>query len=228
MKLILESPEITSGIVETQLNEATQKPEKQYYIQGVFSTIGEKNRNGRIYPRHLWEREVSRYQGELRGNSINSLMEYEHPAREYVDPICAVAKIVSLTVEGNKVIGKAKLLNNEKANILKNLIDEGINIGVSSRGVGNVGKDGVVEDFKLITYDVVPNPSDYNAYTRGINENVENGIVLDKNYYIDSNTGKIVLCTEQKCSTYDKKLVESAIKTKFTEMLNEFSKKVYI
>ena len=162
MKLITEAPvELNSEI----LNESAESNQKSYYISGVFSTIGQKNRNGRIYPKHLWEKEVREYQKEISLPSTSSLMEWEHPARSFVDPIEAIARIVELRIEGNKVIGRAKLLNNEKANKLKNLIDEGIKIGVSSRGVGEVGRGGIVEEFKLITYDCVPNPSDYAAYT---------------------------------------------------------------
>lgn len=75
MKIILEAPEMILGTVEEKLNEASGKSEKNYYIRGIFSTIGEKNKNGRTYPRHLWEREISKYQSEIRSNSVNSLME---------------------------------------------------------------------------------------------------------------------------------------------------------
>lgn len=229
MKIILEAPEMILGTVEEKLNEASGKSEKNYYIRGIFSTIGEKNKNGRTYPRHLWEREISKYQSEIRSNSVNSLMEYNHPSREYVDPILSVAKIVSLTIEGNKVIGKAKLLNDTNdrvVNKLKTLIDEGISIGVSSRGVGNVNSSGIVEEFKLVTYDIVPNPSDCNAYTQGINENIENGIVLSKDYAIDENTGSIVICNKKKCSTHDKQLFNEAVTAKFAEILSSLSSKL--
>lgn len=157
------------------LNEATGQKEKTYKLKGIFSTIGEKNRNGRVYPRELWEREVKAYQTEIESGSINTLMEFEHPPRTEVDMMQAVAKINKLYIKGNFVMGEAVILNNEKSKQLKCLIDNGVKISVSSRGVGTV-ENGVVTDFKLITYDIVPNPSDFNATMNGICESHENGI----------------------------------------------------
>ena len=157
------------------LNEATGQKEKTYKLKGIFSTIGEKNRNGRVYPRELWEREVKAYQNEIESGSINTLMEFEHPPRTEVDMMQAVAKINKLYIKGNFVMGESVILNNEKSKQLKCLIDNGVKISVSSRGVGTV-ENGVVTDFKLITYDIVPNPSDFNATMNGICESHENGI----------------------------------------------------
>ncbi len=83
-------------IIEEEINESTGLTSKKYKIKGVFSTMGEKNRNGRIYPRTLWETEVQNYQSNFDSGSINTLMEYEHPARSTVDPMEAVAKITNL------------------------------------------------------------------------------------------------------------------------------------
>lgn len=157
------------------LNEATGQKEKTYKLKGIFSTIGEKNRNGRVYPRELWEREVKAYQTEIESGSINTLMEFEHPPRTEVDMMQAVAKINKLYIKGNFVMGESVILNNEKSKQLKCLIDNGVKISVSSRGVGTV-ENGIVTDFKLITYDIVPNPSDFNATMNGICESHENGI----------------------------------------------------
>lgn len=185
-----------SVVKEEEINEATGKSEKKYKIRGVFSTIGEKNRNGRTYPRPLWERNVAEYQNEIKSGSINTLMEYEHPARTEVDPMKAVSKITKLWIEGPYVMGEAVLLDNPQANQLKSLVDNDVKISVSSRGVGSV-RNGIVESFKLITYDVVPNPSDYNATMNGMCEaqRLCEGIVQGKSYEID-NFGNIVEKTE--------------------------------
>lgn len=179
---------------EEGINEATGCSEKKYRIKGIFSTIAEKNRNGRVYPRNLWETEVASYQNEIKTGSINTLMEYEHPARTTVDPMKAVSKIEKLWIEGKYVMGEAVLLDNPQANQLKSLIDNGVKISVSSRGVGSV-KNGIVESFKLITYDVVPNPSDYNATMNGMCESMQlcEGVVLGKNYECDK-YGNIIEC----------------------------------
>ena len=153
-----ESPDVE--VVE-ELSESGES-KKKYKIKGTFSTIAEKNRNGRIYPRHLWEAAVSKYQNVLKSGSINRLCEWEHPPRGTVDPMEAVACIDSLKIEGNKVIGEATILDNPKGNQLKTLIDNGIKISVSSRGSGKVGNGGLVEKFDLITSDIVSQPSQVN------------------------------------------------------------------
>lgn len=164
---------------EESVNEATGSPEKKYKIRGIFSTIGQKNRNGRIYPMAEWQRAVDKYQANFTNGSFNTLMEWEHPARNTVDPMQAVAKINKLYIKGDYVYGEAVLLNNEKANQLKSLIDNGIRISVSSRGTGNI-QGGIVSDYDLITYDLVSEPSDYNATMNGICESyaMKDGVVL--------------------------------------------------
>lgn len=172
MDLFYDNDSIAEIEVLESINEATGKPEKTYKISGIFSTIGKRNRNGRVYPRAIWESQVKEYQDKITSGSINCLMEYEHPPRSSVDPIKAVAKINKLEIKGDHVIGEATLLNNAVANQLKTLIDNGIKISVSSRGVGSV-KNGIVENFKLVTYDIVAEPSDYNATMSGIVEGYE-------------------------------------------------------
>jgi hypothetical protein len=227
MKLIYETSQVSGEIVE-DLNESTGKSTKTYYITGTFSTIGEKNRNGRIYPKHIWESEVSKYQNEITSNSVNTLSEWEHPERTTVDPMNAIAKIVSLTIEGNRVIGKAKLLNNDKANQLKNLIDEGIPIGVSSRGVGSVGKNGVVESFKLITYDCVATPSDYNANTTGLTESIQDGILMTEDFdIVDDKIVKVKICSKSKCLVENRDTVNEAIISKFESLFDKVNETEY-
>lgn len=171
---ILYDYEDANILVENIVNADNQK-EKVYKIKGIFSTIGEKNRNGRIYPKQLWETNVKKYQEVIKSGSINRLCEWQHPERTSVDPMEAVAAINSLEIseDGKYVLGEATLLNNPKANQLKSLIDNGIKLSVSSRGSGSV-KNGVVDTFDLITYDLVDNPSDYNATMDGfISESVK-------------------------------------------------------
>lgn len=192
MKLIMEGASLLTGFYEDELNEASGSTERNYYISGIFSTPEAKNRNGRVYSRSIWEREVQKYQKEINERSANTLGEWQHPPRSTVDPLKAVLRIVELKMDdAGNVVGKAKILNDntEQTNKLKGLIKEGIKIGVSSRGVGKVSSTGVVEDFKLITYDAVDMPSDYNAMLDGMVEGVQflNGIAQDREYRIDEN-----------------------------------------
>lgn len=202
-------------IIDESVNTNKEKV-KKYKISGIFSTIGEKNRNGRIYSRELWEREVKKYQDVIKSGAINRLCEWEHPERGDVDPMEAVAAITKLEVVGNYVMGEAVLLDNPKANQLKSLIDNGIKISVSSRGSGTV-KNGIVENFNLITYDLVSRPSDYNATMEGsaIYESVKDFEIIG---------GKLVESkTDSKKASikdYDNQKIDESIKKSFIEFIN--------
>jgi len=203
----LESPNFS---VEESINETTGLPSKKYKIKGIFSTIGEKNRNGRIYPKHLWEKNVREYQEVIETGSINRLGEWQHPPRSNIDPMKGVIAIDKLYIDqtGKYVMGEATLLDNEQARQLKSLIDNGIKLSVSSRSLGSV-KNGIVEDFKLITYDVVDTPSDYNATMNGLVESYQlnEGILMDKEFDIVDD--KIVEVQSSKKSTKQKEKKKS-------------------
>lgn len=228
MKLIYDIDAKPEFIVEEEINEGTGESKKKYKIKGIFSTIGEKNRNGRIYPRQLWESEISKYQDNFSSGSINTLMEWEHPARTSVDPMEAVAKITNLDIKGKYVMGEAVLLDNEKANQIKSLIDNGVKISVSSRGVGSV-KNGIVENFKLVTYDVVAAPSDYNATMNGLVESYQlnEGIIEDLTFGINTH-GNIVSINESDPSQfeqiYEKSDINKAVTDKFKEIIESLKK----
>lgn len=214
MKLMYEHVDAS---FEKELNESTG--EKKYRIKGIFSSPGVKNRNGRVYPMELWEPEVSKYQDIIKTGHPNSLMELEHPPRSNVDMMEAVAKIEKLYIQEGKVLGEAVLLDNPKANQLKTLIDAGIKMSVSSRGLGSV-KNGLVESFKLVTFDIIPNlgQSDYSAEMYGIVEGV-----LENKEFIINESGKIEeveMCTESACHMFEKEEIQGAIMEKFKEFLN--------
>lgn len=226
-KLMYDIDAAPEFIVEEDINESTGVKSKKYKIKGIFSTIGEKNRNGRIYPRNLWETEVTKYQENFNSGSMNTLMEWEHPARTNVDPMEAVAKITALNIKDKYVMGEAVLLDNDKANQIKTLIDNGIKVSVSSRGVGSV-KNGIVENFKLVTYDLVAAPSDYNATMNGLVESYQlnEGIIEDLSFGLDS-YGNIVTgdAVNETADTFDRNELNSAIQSKFTEFMNELKQK---
>lgn len=231
MKYLVDEALLVESAIEEEVNESSGKKEKNYYIQGVFSTPGQKNRNGRIYPMNIWEREVQKYQQIIKENSINTLGEYEHPNRTKVDPLEAVMKIIELKMDNGLVCGKAKILNNNspKTNQLKVLIDEGFKIGVSSRGVGSVKGD-IVENFSLLTYDIVSEPSDYNANLSGIMESMQ-----DKNFLITESgeIKEVILIPEKEeiqepiqeskteLTLDEKKIAGEKLMQKFTEILDK-------
>jgi len=227
--LIDEAYTMETEVVE-ELNEGTLRRQKNYYIYGTFSTPDKKNRNGRIYSSTLWEKNVEEYQYHIKERTNNAFGELEHPTRVDVEPMKAVMRITSLKMENGVVKGRAKILNDNspETNKIKALIDEGMKIGVSSRGTGRM-KGAIVEDFKLSTYDIVKNPSDYNANLSGITESTEATV------HLNESTGSYV-CDENGCTLQsdpadlaDTQLSESketpcSIKAKMLiETLNEFT-----
>ena len=210
-----------------ELNESTGKTEKKYKIKGIFSTIGEKNRNGRIYPPEIWKSQVEEYQKEIEKGTNNCLMEFEHPARSKVDIMEAVARITKLSIDKNHVMGEAVLLDNPKANQLKSLIDNGVKLSVSSRGAGSV-VDSIVRNFHLITYDIVSEPSDYNATMNGICESYQlnEGVITGVNYELDKH-GNLIEANLNESDMYTKNVqdnladVQNHIEKKFTEFFSK-------
>ena len=183
MKLIREEIESVEFLVEQKNGK------KSMYIEGVFLQGNIKNRNGRMYPMETLRREVSRY-NENHIQSGRALGELGHPEGPTVNLDRVSHKIVSLKESGSNFIGKAKIMNSPMGNIAKNLIDEGVKLGVSSRGVGSLQqtKEGfavVGEDFMLATAaDIVADPSAPDAFVEGIMEGKEwvwdGGILREK------------------------------------------------
>lgn len=194
MKLIVESPQTLQGKIETNEHNS-----KDFIVEGVFATIGAKNFNGRVYSREVWEKAVAEYQKHITAPTVNALMEWEHPTNnpDEVNPINSVAKIEKLYIKDNYVMGRAKLLDNEKANILKNIINEGIPLGVSSRGFGDADAFGNVSDFELVTFDCVASPSDYGAYCHKLGDNFKDGVYMKESYERGAN-GKIIVENKDK------------------------------
>lgn len=181
MKLITETIEDVEVLVEE--NEG----KKSHFIQGVFLQSDIKNRNGRMYPYSVLDREVRNYQTKFIDTN-RALGELGHPDGPTVNLDRVSHKIVSLTPEGKNFIGKAKLLETPMGNIAKNLLSEGVKLGVSSRGMGTLMKQNgysvVGEDFMLATAaDIVADPSAPDAFVEGIMEGKEwvwdNGILKE-------------------------------------------------
>jgi len=202
MKLILEESLDIETVVE--LNEATG--EKTYIIKGIFSTPELKNRNGRIYPMRIWEENVTRYQREIENNTQNTLMEKEHPPRTEVDPEKAVARIRKLEIREGRVYGESVIFNKPETKDIRERIDAGRKIGVSSRGVGKLNGD-IVEEFTLITYDIVQNPSDWNANLDGFNES----LILES-VNIESNGHGGWICTPEGCTLAESRDITKEVK----------------
>ncbi len=174
MKLIAESNFDCSLI--TEANKETGK--KDYFIEGIFLQGDITNRNGRMYPGSTLDKEVGRYNEEFI-KSNRAYGELGHPDGPTINLERVSHMIKSLTKEGSNYVGKAKIMDTPYGKIVKSLIDEGAQLGVSSRGMGTLkqtaeGINEVQGDFLLATAgDIVADPSAPNAFVNGVMENVE-------------------------------------------------------
>jgi hypothetical protein len=181
MKLIAEFNETISPII----TESKDGKGKDYFIEGVFMQADIKNRNGRIYPMEVMEKEVERYTKEF-VEKQRAFGELGHPEGPTINLDKVSHLIESLTLEGKNYVGKAKILSTPNGEIVKALINDGAKLGVSSRGLGSLEQKGgaqmVKGDFQLATAgDIVADPSAPEAFVEGIMEGVEwvyqNGIL---------------------------------------------------
>jgi len=171
MKLITEQIEPVEVLTEDKDGK------KDTYIKGVFLQTEITNRNGRMYKYDTMAREVNKYNEEFiqRGRALGEL---GHPEGPTINLDRVSHKIVELTPEGKNFVGKAKLLETPMGKIAKNLLEEGVQLGVSSRGLGSLKKEGatsvVADDFILSTAaDIVADPSAPDAFVEGIYEGKE-------------------------------------------------------
>ena len=188
MKLIREEIESVKIITEAKGGK------KSLFIEGIFLQGNIKNRNGRMYPMETLRKEVERY-NESNIVSGRALGELGHPDGPTVNLDRVSHKIVSLKESGSNFIGKAKILNTPMGKIASNLIEEGVKLGVSSRGIGSLkqtkeGFNVVGEDFMLATAaDIVADPSAPDAFVEGIMEGKEwvwEGSILKEKFASDA------------------------------------------
>jgi hypothetical protein len=214
MKLITE---LTEDI--KYLKENVGNGEKNYFIEGIFMQSDTKNRNGRIYPQNTLLKECKRYITEYVDKG-RALGELNHPTGPTVN-LDRVSHIVKeLYEDGRNVYGKAKVLDTPMGKIVKNLIDEGAQLGVSTRGMGSLksknGYQEVQEDFMLAAIDIVADPSAPNAFVNGIMEGREwvfqNGLWSERQL---ENSRKLIKTSSKK------KLNENILK-----VFNEYFKNI--
>ena len=166
------------------ITEKTEKGGSTYVIEGVFMQADKKNRNGRIYDKSILEGAVNKYVTE-QVKTGRAVGELNHPEGPTINLDKVSHKITELRFEGSDVIGKASILNTPMGKIVEGLLEGGVKLGVSSRGMGTlVNKQGVShvgKDFMLSTVDIVQDPSAPEAFVNGIMEGVEwvwnNGIL---------------------------------------------------
>lgn len=171
MKLIAEE------VLNVQYLVEEKNGKKEHFISGIFMQAEKKNRNGRVYPFDILNKEVSRYNNEYVTKN-RAFGELGHPDSPTINLDRVSHMITSLHPDGNNIIGKAKILDTPNGKIVKSLLDGGASLGVSTRGVGSLkphnGYQLVQDDFHLATAaDIVADPSAPEAFVRGIMEGKE-------------------------------------------------------
>ena len=180
MKLIAEYNDNNLEV----LTEAKADGSKSFFIEGIFMQSEQKNRNGRIYPKQVMEGAVDKYVTE-QVSTKRAVGELNHPDGPTVNLDKVSHLIESLDWDGNDVVGKARILNTPMGKIVEGLLDGGVQLGVSTRGMGSLeernGAMYVKDDFILNTVDIVQDPSAPTAFVNGIMEGVDwvwnNGII---------------------------------------------------
>jgi hypothetical protein len=192
---------------------------KNVFIEGVFMQCDTKNRNARIYPKNILEKAVKKYITE-QVETGRAVGELNHPDGPSINLDKVSHRITELKFEGKDVYGKALILDTPMGKIVKGLVEGGVKLGVSSRGMGSVDQKEdysvVKEDFILSTIDIVQDPSAPGAFVNGIMEGTE--------YFFQNN--KIVAVASDKAKTLLKKMSTSQIVEARAQMFAEFLKEV--
>lgn len=210
MKLIVEQFEDAEYLVESD-----ESGKKTHYIKGIFAQAETKNRNKRVYPRSVMEREINSFQKLIEGK--RALGELNHPSGPQINLDKVSHIITEMSWDGNNVYGKAKILGTPMGNIAKNFLDEGVQLGVSTRGMGSVrqvreGYSVVQEDFRLNTVDIVADPSGPDCWVAGIMEGVE--------WLYDESTGMYRVAEEAR--TEIKKLSSKQLDEQKVDLFRKF------
>lgn len=180
--------------------ESLRKNNGTLIVETLLATAEVKNGNGRYYPKELWEREINRYNKES-VQIRNAVGELDHPDSQVINLKNVSHLINEVWWDGDRIFGKIEILNTPSGNIVKNLLETGITIGVSSRGMGSLKQVGEVlevqDDFSILCWDIVSNPSNPGSWIKSsLNESKEQTV----NPYnkIDSIVTEI-LCSQGSC-----------------------------
>ena len=172
-----------------KINESISENNGKLIVKGVLQRAESKNQNGRVYPREVLVREAQKYHKEFIKQS-RAMGELDHPESSVVNLANVSHNITEMTWNGDDLVGTVEVLGTPSGNILKELFKSGIKLGISSRGMGTVetmteGDDDsqeVQDDFELIAFDFVSNPSTHGAFMHPMHESVDHTIARDTKY----------------------------------------------
>jgi hypothetical protein len=193
---------IPFSVAPIQLIEGLKAPSGNPLVEGILATAEVKNGNGRYYPKELWEREISKYQDVVKENRATG--ELDHPESSIINLKNVSHIIRDVWWDGDKVMGKLELLPTVSGNILKALIENNVQVGVSSRGMGSLKQIGetleVQDDFELLCWDFVSTPSNPGSYMHLVKEGKEN---LPENKFAKINSILTeILCANGTCPIF--------------------------
>ena len=197
-------------VTPQQINESMNRNGGRLIVEGVLQRSGAKNQNGRIYPKEILAREVANYK-KTQVAEKRALGELDHPESSVVNLNNVSHNVVDCWWNGDDVVGKVEILGTPSGNILKELLKAGILLGISSRGLGSVkeldeGTVQVEDDFELICWDFVSNPSTHGAFMKPIqSEGVLAESVIKNNQSYDKVNTIIrdILCEMKGCCPVD-------------------------
>ena len=191
----------TIKVSPSQLTENVNKENGNLMVEGILATAEVKNGNGRYYSKELWNREMEKYKDLI--EQRRSMGELDHPESTIINLKNVSHLITDYYWDGDNVMGKIEILPTPSGNILKELIENGITVGVSSRGMGSLEQRGdimeVQDDFELLCWDFVSTPSNPGSYMHTLNEGKQSVI------YDYTNVNSIIreiLCSKGSCPTF--------------------------
>ena len=195
-KLLIETH--TVNISPSQLNENVSKENGNLVVEGILATCEVKNGNGRYYKKELWDREMDKYQELI--NERRSLGELDHPESQVINLQNVSHLVTDWNWDGDNIMGKIEILPTPSGNILKELIKNGVTVGVSSRGMGSLEQNGnvmeVQDDFELLCWDFVSTPSNPGSFM-GVLQEGKNTIAYD--YTKVNGIIHEILCSKGNC-----------------------------
>tara|TARA_Y100000592_G_C5444698_1_gene305364 strand:+ start:603 stop:1262 length:660 start_codon:yes stop_codon:yes gene_type:complete len=192
------------NITPQMITESEQRNGGKVILQGILQRAGAKNQNGRVYPKDILAREVAEYKkGPVAER--RALGELDHPESSVVNLSNASHNVLDCWFQDDDVVGKVEILDTPSGKILKELLKAGIKLGISSRGLGSVRElgEGTVEvqdDFELICWDFVSNPSTHGAFMKPMNESVNLSSPRNRFDAINNIIREIICETTGKCS----------------------------
>jgi hypothetical protein len=196
-QILIETQLFTSG--KFSLTESKRSERGNPIVEGILATVEVKNGNGRYYKKDLWEREMDKYSQYIQEK--RALGELDHPDSQIINLKNVSHNISKVWWDGDNIMGHIEILPTPSGNILKALIESGITIGVSSRGMGSLKEnDGVLEvqdDFELLCWDFVSTPSNPGSYMKLVNEGLD---IKSSNKYSKVNSIVTeILCSQGSC-----------------------------